>query len=193
MRSPAVSTREITAMLRAWGAGDEQASDELIRAVYQELRRQARFQLRRERANHTLDTSALINEAYLKLVEQRSVKWQDRHHFFALASKLMRRVLVDHARTRHRLKRGGADENIELDASLIGGIAIEIDVDLLALDEALTRLGALDEQQVKIVELRYFGGLEVTETAHILGISPSTVVRDWAVAKAWLKRQLANP
>ena len=193
MRLPVVSKKEITAMLRAWGSGDEQASDELIRAVYQELKRQARFQLRRERPNHTLDTAALINEAYLKLVEQRSVKWKDRNHFFALASKLMRRVLVDHARTKHRLKRGGADENFNLDAALtIADIANEIDIDMIALDEALTRLAALDEQQVKIVELRYFGGLEVTETAQVLGISTATVIRDWAVAKAWLKRQLTK-
>jgi len=192
MSLPVVSKREITAMLRAWGAGDEQASDELIRAVYQELRRQARFQLRRERPNHTLDSAALINEAYLKLVEQRSVKWKDRNHFFALASKLMRRVLVDHARTKHRLKRGGADENFNLDAALsVADISSEIDIDMIALDEALTRLAALDEQQVKIVELRYFGGLEVTETAQVLGISTATVVREWAVAKSWLKRQLA--
>ena len=191
MRLPVVSKKEITAMLRAWGSGDEQASDELIRAVYQELRRQARFQLRRERPNHTLDTAALINEAYLKLVEQRSVKWKDRNHFFALASKLMRRVLVDHARTKHRLKRGGADENFNLDAALtIADIANEIDIDMIALDEALTRLAALDEQQVKIVELRYFGGLEVTETAQVLDISTAMVIRDWAGAKAWLKRQL---
>ena len=193
MSVPVVSKREITAMLRAWGAGDEQASDELIRAVYQELKRQARFQLRRERPNHTLDTAALINEAYLKLVEQRSVKWKDRNHFFALASKLMRRVLVDHARTKHRLKRGGVDENINLDAALtVADISSEIDIDMIALDEALTRLAALDEQQVKIVELRYFGGLEVTETAQVLGISTATVIRDWAVAKSWLKRQLTK-
>ena len=193
MKLPVVSKKEITAMLRAWGAGDEQASDELIRAVYQELRRQARFQLRRERPNHTLDTAALINEAYLKLVEQRSVKWKDRNHFFALASKLMRRVLVDHARTRDRLKRGGADENFNLDAALtVADRSSEIDIDIIALDEALTRLAALDEQQVKIVELRYFGGLEVTETAQVLGISTATVIRDWAVAKSWLKRQLTK-
>ncbi|MEO7660658.1 MAG: ECF-type sigma factor, partial [Pyrinomonadaceae bacterium] len=126
-------------------------------------------------------------------VEQRSVKWKDRNHFFALASKLMRRVLVDHARTKHRLKRGGADENINLDAAqTVADISGEIDVDMIALDEALTRLAALDEQQVRIVELRYFGGLEVTETAHVLGISTATVIRDWAVAKSWLKRQLTK-
>ena len=178
-------------MLRAWGTGGEQASDELIRAVFDELRRQARFQLRRERPNHTLDTAALINEAYLKLVEQRSVKWKDRNHFFALASKLMRRVLVDHARTRYALKRGGADNGVDLDSALT--VADEtnlVNINVIALDEALTRLASIDEQQVKIVELRFFGGLEVTETAEVLGISTATVKREWAVAKAWLKRQL---
>lgn len=180
-------------MLRAWGAGGEQASDELIRAVYEELRRQARFQLRRERPNHTLDTAALINETYLKLVEQRSVKWKDRNHFFALASKLMRRVLVDHARAKHRLKRGGQDAPADLDAALtIAATSNEIDLDLIALDEALTRLAEVDEQQVKIVELRYFGGLEVTEAAAVLGISTATVKRDWAIAKAWLKQELSR-
>ena len=178
-------------MLRAWGAGGEQASDDLIRAVFDELRRQARFQLRHERPDHTLDTAALINEAYLRLVEQRSVKWKDRNHFFALASKLMRRVLVDHARSRHCLKRGGADEAVDMDAAFtVADEANAINIDVIALDEALTRLAGIDERQVKIVELRYFGGLEVTETARVLDISTATVKREWAVAKAWLKRQL---
>jgi RNA polymerase sigma factor (TIGR02999 family) len=192
MSLPSPSKKQITAMLRAWGAGGEQASDELIRAVYDELRRQARFQLRRERANHTLDTSALINEAYLKLIEQRSVKWSDRNHFYALASKLMRRVLVDHARTRHRLKRGGEDHPVELDAAMTVAGSTGLDIDLLALDEAMARLAALDEQQEKIVELRYFAGLEITETAAVLGISTATVKRDWAMAKAWLKQELTR-
>lgn len=179
-------------MLRAWGAGEEQASDELIRHVYDELRRQAQFQLRRERPNHTLDTAALINEAYLKLVQQRSVRWKDRNHFYALASQLMRRVLVDHAKARHRMKRGGREEAVDLDAALtVADAGSEIDIDLIALDEALDRLAALDEQQVKIVELRYFAGLEVTETAEVLNISATTVKRDWAIAKAWLKQELA--
>ena len=193
MNTPAISKKQITAMLRAWGAGGEQASDELIEAVYGELRRQARFQLRRERPNHTLDTSALINEAYLKLAEQRSVKWKDRNHFFALASKLMRRVLVDHARTRHRLKRGGQCAPANLDEALaVADRSNENNIDVIALDQALTRLASLDEQQVKIVELRYFGGLEVTEAAQVLGISTATVKRDWAIAKAWLKQELTR-
>jgi len=182
-------------MLRAWGAGEREASDDLVRAVYGELRRQAQLRLRRERANHTLDTSALINEAYLKLAEQRSVVWRDRGHFFAIASQLMRRILVDHARNRHRAKRGGADENIALDdvvpaAEPIGPDALSIDI--IALDQALERLAKIDEQQVRIVELRHFGGLEVTEVAAVLGISPATVKRDWAMAKAWLRAELTR-
>jgi RNA polymerase sigma factor (TIGR02999 family) len=190
-----LSKEEITGMLRAWGTGEEEASEDLIRAVYQELRQQARYQLRRERANHTLRTTALINEAYLKLIEQRSVKWKNRGHFFALAAELMRRILVDHARTRHRQKRGGAVENIALeDVPLTIAIAAsdKTEVDLLALDEALKRLAEIDKQQVQIVELRYFSGLNVEETAEVLNISPSTVKRDWVIAKAWLKHELTR-
>ena len=182
-------------MLRAWGAGEHEATEELIRAVYRELRLQARYQLRRERANHTLQTSALINEVYIKLVEQRSVKWENRGHFFALAAKLMRRILVDHAKTRHRIKRGGAEENIALDDAL-RTIAVaapdENVVDLIALDEALEALAKIDEQQVQIVELRYFSGLNVEETADVLNISTATVKRDWAVARAWLRHELTR-
>lgn len=195
MGSSKLSNKEITAMLRAWGAGTHEASDELVRAVYGELRRQAQLRLRRERANHTLDTSALINEAYLKLIEQRSVVWRDRGHFFAIASQLMRRILVYHARNRHRDKRGGAQENIGLDDLVPATEPIGPDtpnVDILALDQALKRLAEIDEQQVRIVELRHFGGLEVTETAAALGISPATVKRDWAMAKAWLKSELTR-
>ena len=181
-------------MLRQWSDGQEQPSDELIRAVYEQLRRQARRQLQRERSNHTLDTAALINEAYLKLVEQRSVKWNGRAHFFALAAELMRRILVDHARTRHRKKRGGHDEVIALDDALGAAplVTPPIDVDLIDLDDALRRLALLDEQQVKVVELRYFAGLGIEETAEILKISPATVKRDWASAKAWLRHELTR-
>lgn len=190
-----LSRKEITGMLRAWGEGEQEASEELIRAVYKELRRQARYQLRRERSNHTLQTSALINEAYIRLVEQRSVKWKNRGHFFALAAELMRRILVDHARARHRHKRGGTEENLALE-DIPPNITIaapgEMDIDLLALDEALNRLVEIDKQQVQIVELRYFSGLSVEETAGVLNISASTVKRDWAVAKAWLKYELTR-
>ena len=181
-------------MLKAWGEGGPSASsDELMRAVYSELSRQARYQLRHERPNHTLDTNALINEAYLKLVGQRSVKWKDRGHFFALSAQLMRRILVDHARARHRQKRGGIDETVAIEdvLTVVGG-SQSIDIDLIALDEALSRLAVLDPQQVKIVELRYFAGLEITETAQVLKISVSTVKRDWAMAKAWLKDELTR-
>jgi len=184
------SRNAITAMLRAWSDGEQHASDDLIRAVYDELRRQARRQLRRERRDHTLDTAALINEAYLKLIEQRSVRWQDREHFYALAAELMRRVLVDHARARHRQKRGGPKESKPLDN--IEVVTVPLDLDLIALDEALDRLAAIDKQQVKIVELRYFAGLEIAETAEVLKISPATVKRDWAAAKAWLKHELTR-
>ena len=190
MNSASPSRNEITAMLRAWSDGEQHASDDLIRAVYEQLRRQARRQLRRERRDHTLDTAALINEAYLKLVEQRSVRWQDRGHFFALAAELMRRVLVDHARTKHRQKRGGRDEAVELNELHL--TSAPIDVDMIALDEALDRLAQLDEQQVRVVELRYFAGLGINETAELLKVSPASVKRDWAAAKAWLKHELTR-
>jgi RNA polymerase sigma factor (TIGR02999 family) len=188
------SRNEITAMLRAWSDGEQHASDDLIRAVYDELRRQARRQLRRERRDHTLDTAALINEAYLKLIEQRSVQWQDRGHFFALAAQLMRRVLVDHARTKHRQKRGGGNEHAVID-EIEGTPRLASparNIDLIALDAALARLAVIDPQQVRIVELRYFAGLEIAETAKVLNISPATVKRDWAAAKAWLKHELTR-
>lgn len=194
MSSASTSRSHITAMLRAWGDGEQQASDQLIRAVYEQLRRQARRQLRRERVGHTLDTAALINEAYLKLVEQRSIKWQGRGHFYALAAELMRRILVDHARTKHRQKRGGHDEAIDLDDA-VGSpplVSPPLNVDLIALDEALNRLALLDEQQVRVVELRYFAGLGIEETAQALNISVATVKREWAAAKAWLRHELTR-
>lgn len=181
-------------MLRAWSDGKQDASDDLMRAVYDQLRRQARRHLRRERPNHTFDTAALINEAYLKLVEQRSVKWQDRGHFFALAAELMRRVLVDHARTKHRQKRGGRDEAITLEG-ILGSARVAsapLNVDLIALDDALNRLALLDEQQVRVIELRYFAGLGIADTAEALGISIASVKREWAAAKAWLKHELTR-
>jgi RNA polymerase sigma-70 factor, ECF subfamily len=182
------------AMLRLWSDGAEQASEELIRTVYAELRGQARRQLRRERANHTLDTAALINEAYIKLVDQRSVKWRDRGHFFGLAAELMRRVLVDHARSRHRGKRGGGKEAIALDDVHPAAIPMTqaFDVDIIALDDALVRLAARDPRQVRIVELRYFAGLDVEQTAEVMEISTATVKREWAVAKGWLRHEMTR-
>ena len=181
-------------MLRAWSGGEQHAADDLIRVVYAELRGQARLHLRRERPNHTLNTAALINEAYLKLIEQRGVKWQNRHHFFGLATQLMRRILVDHAKARHRLKRGGDNENFALEDVIGAGepATDTLNIDLIALDEALERLGEMDEQQMRVVELRYFGGLEIAETAKVLKISPATVKRDWMMAKSWLKKELTR-
>jgi RNA polymerase sigma factor (TIGR02999 family) len=192
MSDSSLTHKQITSMLRAWGAGDSSVSEELIRAVYKELRWRARHQLQRERANHTLQTTALINEAYLKLVEQRSINWQNRSQFFGLAAEIMRRILVDHAKTRHRQKRGGGVDHLPLEAGLTIAVSNKNQVDVIALDEALKRLAKIDHQQVRIVELRYFSGLSVEDTADVLGISPATVKRDWAVAKAWLRHELTR-
>ncbi|HEX5602536.1 MAG TPA: sigma-70 family RNA polymerase sigma factor [Pyrinomonadaceae bacterium] len=169
---------------------EKEALDELMPIVYDELRRQAARYLRRERAGHTLQTTALIHEAYVRLVDQRRVQWQNRAHFFGIAGQMMRRILVDHARTKKRVKRGGSDVKISLaDATVL---VQEQDLDVVALDEALTRLAEIDEQQSKVVELRFFSGLTVEETAEVMGISPATVKRDWSMAKAWLHRELSG-
>jgi len=147
--------------------------------------------LRRERQNHTLQTTALIHEAYLKLVEQARVSWQNREHFFAISANVMRRILVNYANARQRKKRGGSAENLDLDESL-SIVVKKTDVDLLGLDEALTRLGKMDKQQEQIVELRYFSGLTIEETAEALGVSPATIKRDWKLTKAWLHRELSG-
>jgi RNA polymerase sigma-70 factor, ECF subfamily len=182
--------QNVTQLLIAWDSGDKEALDQLIPIVYDELRRQASRYLRRERAGHTLQTTALIHEAYLRLVDQRNVHWQNRAQFFGIAAQLMRRILVDHARTKHRAKRGGSGVRVSLtDAT---SITKDPDLDLVELDEALNRLAAIDEQQGKIVELRFFSGLNVEETAAALGISPATVKRDWSVAKAWLHREISR-
>ena len=176
-------------MLHAWSDGDTEALNKLLPLVYDELHRQARRCLRRERAGHTLQTTDLIHEAYLKLAGHAEVEWEDRAHFFALSAKVMRHILIDYARGKHRGKRGG--DALRLSLSKAEPVATEeSDVDLLALDEALTRLGAIDEQQSRVVELRYFSGLDIEETAAALGISPATVKRDWTTAKAWLGREL---
>ena len=185
-------SQQITVLLREWSDGKREALDELLPLVYDELHKQARRYLRKERQDHTLQTTALIHEAYLKLIDQRSVAWENRTHFFAIAAQMMRRILVDHARTRHREKRGG-DDAVKLpleEAMLI--VVDEKDVDLLALDEALNGLEAVDEQQARVVELRYFSGLSLEETAEALKISRATVARDWAMAKAWLHRELTR-
>ena len=175
--------------MEAWSEGNSRALDELLPLVYEELRKQARRFLRKERPNHTLQSAALIHEAYLNLVEQKNIHWQNREHFFAISGNVMRRILVNYANARHRKKRGGAAEDLELDEQIVRA-AQSTEVDLLALDEALTRLAKKDEQQARIVELRYFSGLTIEETAGILGISPATMKRDWNLTKAWLYREL---
>lgn len=182
-------SENVTELLLAWGRGDEAARDELIPLVYATLRRIARRQLRGERGGLSLETAALINEAYLKLVEQ-TVSWQNRAHFFGIAARLMREFLVDHARARSRLKRGGDLRQISLTSAV--KIAQEQSVDLLALDEALGTLAEVDPQSSRIVELRFFGGLTIEETAQALGVSTPTVERGWRDARAWLQTKL-NP
>ena len=189
---PVPAPETITKLLQQWSDGDRDVLDQLLPLVYDELHRQAARYLRRERPGHTLQTTALIHEAYLKLIDQRAVHWQSRTHFFAIAAQLMRRILVDHARTKHREKRGGNAERLTLDEAALGAGA-EQSVDLLALDEALTRLAALDEQQARVVELRYFSGLSLEETAAALHISRATTARTWNMAKAWLHRELTRP
>jgi RNA polymerase sigma factor (TIGR02999 family) len=186
------SSKGITEMLVAWSEGrGEEVANALLPLVYDELHRQAHRYLRRERQNHTLQTSALINEAYLKLVEQRNVQFESRTHFFAIAANLMRQILIDYAKTKHRLKRGGVKTDLPLEeAMLIAGE--EKNFDLIGLDEALSRLAEFDPQQARVVELKFFGGLSSEETAEVLKISPSTVKRDWALAKAWLYQELAK-
>ena len=189
MENPAENSQNITRMLKDWSGGDREALDQLLPFVYDELHRQASRYLRRERSDHTLQTTALIHEAYLKLIDQKEVEWQNRAHFFAVAAQAMRRILVDYARTRKREKRGGDDVKLQLDEA-INVSSGEKSIDLVALDEALTRLAEFDERQARVVELRYFSGMTEEETAEVLGTSPATVRRDWNMAKAWLHSQL---
>jgi RNA polymerase sigma factor (sigma-70 family) len=199
----------VTQLLASWRGGDKAALGELTGLVYQELRSLAQRHLRRERSNHTIQRTALVNEAFVRLVNQQSVDWQSRAHFFGLASNLMRRILVDHARARLASKRGGGVEAVSLDEIVNpadpqdtsgpgpryaepGQVDGETDEDVAAIDEALTRLGALDERQAKIVEMRYFGGLTIEETAAAIGISDATVKREWTLARAWLRRELSK-
>jgi len=180
----------VTQLLIEWGKGDKEALDKLVPLVYEELRRQAARYLRHERVGHTLQTTALIHEAYVRLVDQRNVHWQNRAHFFGIAAQMMRRILIDHARSKKRAKRGGSDIRISFtEASLK---TPDRDLDIVALDEALERLAQIDEQQSRIVELRFFSGLTVEETAEVLSISTATVKRDWSMAKAWLHREISG-
>ncbi len=179
---------DISRLLHAWGNGDQGALAQLTPIVYAELRRLARRYMKGERPGHSLQTTALVNEAYMRLVDYNRMKWQDRAHFFAVSAQLMRRILVEHAR-RHNLKRGGGVEHISLDeAALVGGR----DRDMVALDDALNSLERFDPRKVQVVEMRFFGGLSVEETAEVLKVSPITVMRDWNTAKAWLYRELTG-
>lgn len=182
---------EVSEMLKDWSDGDRSAADRFMPLIYDELRRQAHRFLNRERANHTLQTTALVHEAFLRLVDQHNVSWQNRAHFFGLAGQMMRRILVNYAVSRGRGKRGGLNGPIRLDDTIAAATpATTSDVDLLALDEALMRLEKMDERQTRIIELRYFSGLSIDETAEVLGISPATVKREWNMAKAWLRAEL---
>jgi RNA polymerase sigma-70 factor (ECF subfamily) len=185
------SESNVTQLLRDWSAGDKGAFDQLVPLVQAELRRLARRYVARERAGHTLQTSALVNEAYLRLVDQQSVAWKDRAHFLAVAAQVMRHVLVDYARRRGYAKRGGGAFKVSL--SEAAPVAYERAAELLALDAALDALAAYDPRKSRVVELRFFGGLSVDETAEALGVAPVTVMREWRAAKAWLLDELGRP
>jgi RNA polymerase sigma factor (TIGR02999 family) len=180
----------VTQLLIDWSNGDKAALDKLIPLVYDELRRLARYYMRRERSGATLQTTALVNEAYLRLIDQKNVRWQNRAHFFAIAAQLMRRILIDRARKRYNSKRGGDVQKISLDEAAVVSKARA--GDLVALDEALSDLEKMDQRKGKVVELRFFGGLNIEETAEVMAISPATVQREWSMAKAWLYRELSG-
>jgi RNA polymerase sigma factor (TIGR02999 family) len=184
------SSRRVTELLVAWSGGDSSALDALIPLVHRELLRLARRQMKREHEGHTLQTTALVNEAYLRLVDLSRIRWQDRAHFFAMSARLMRRILVDHARSRRYLKRGGGAVRVSFDEAL--AVSRESAADLVALDDALQSLVRLDPRKGQVVELRYFGGLSVDETAAALQVSPETVMRDWRLSKAWLLREISR-
>ena len=190
MTEPSSKTHQVTELLDAWSRGDKEALDKLMPLVYEELRRLARQHMRRERAGHTLQTTALVNEAYLRLVDQRRAQWQNRAQFFGVAAQLMRRILVDHARSRHRLKREGDAHKVSLDQAAT--VSHEQSPELLALDEALKRLEAMNERMGRIVELRFFGGLSIEETAEVLKVSAGTVMKDWTFAKAFMHETISN-
>ncbi len=189
-RMATLSQKDITGLLLDWGSGDKAALDRLIPLVYKELRRMAHQYMRRERAGNTLQTSALINEAYIRLIDYKKMRWQDRAHFFAVAAQAMRRILVERARSRGRDKRGGAAQRVSLDEA--ADVAAERAADIIALDDALTYLSAIAPRKGQIVELRYFGGLNIDETAEVLGVSSPTVQREWRAAKAWLYRAISE-
>src|SRR5215831_10304376 len=179
---------EVTQLLRAWSEGDQQALEKLTPLVYAELHRRAHRQMARERSGQTLQTTALVNEIYVQLIDLRGVSWRDRAHFFALSSRLIRRVLIDAARARASLKRGAGSLHVTLDEDML--VSTEPRADVVALDDALIALAAIDERKSQVVELRFFGGLSIEEAAELLKVSPETVKRDWKLAKAWLRREL---
>lgn len=181
---------DVTKLLRDWSDGEQQAFDELLPIIYNELHRLAHNYLNRERDDHTLQTTALVHEAYLKLVDQNNVQWQNRSHFFAIAAQAMRRILIDNARRHAANKRGNTPEKLSLDDAAT--ISVERNENLLALDDALKQLEAIDPQQSRVIELRYFGGLTIEETAEVLNLSPATVKREWAMARAWLYKSITG-
>jgi RNA polymerase sigma factor (TIGR02999 family) len=184
------STHEVTQLLLAWSDGDHTALDKLTPLVYEELRRMAHRYMSHERPGHTLQTTALVNEAYLRLVNREAVQWQNRAHFFGIAAQVMRHILVDHARSHAYKKRGGGTQTISLDEAMV--VSQDRAAEVVALDDVLKELANIDPQQSRIVELRFFGGLTIEETAVVLGLSPATIKREWSTAKAWLYHELAK-
>ena len=184
------STHEVTQLLLAWSDGDRAALDKLTPLVYEDLRRMAHRYMSRERPDHTMQTTALVNEAYLRLVNREAVHWQNRAHFFAIAAQVMRHILVDHARSHAYAKRGGGTRKISLDEAMV--VSQERAAEVVALDDVLKELAKIDSQQSRIVELRFFGGLTIEETAEVLHLSAATIKREWSTAKAWLYHELAK-
>ncbi|MCA1636312.1 MAG: sigma-70 family RNA polymerase sigma factor [Acidobacteria bacterium] len=181
-------SHQVTKLLKDWGAGDESVPDELMPLVYDELRRLAHQYMRREKPGHTLQTSALVNEAYVRLVDQSKIQWESRTHFFGIAARLMRQILVDQARHRNFAKRGGGAIRVSLNEAT--NVAQEQSASVMALDDALNRLEKIDPRKSRIVELRFFGGMSIEETAEALKVSPGTVMRDWTFARAWLQKEM---
>lgn len=184
------SPQNITQLLVDWSNGDQAALEKLIPMVEGELRRLARHYMHQERPGHTLQTTALVNEAYIRLIDQKRVRWQNKAHFLGIAAQIMRRILLDHAKTRHRAKRGGSARQVSL--SEVAALSTEESEELIALDDALKKLAKVDDRKSQVIELRYFGGLTVEETAEFLKVSPVTVERDWSLAKAWLRREIGK-
>jgi RNA polymerase sigma factor (TIGR02999 family) len=186
------SAPDVTRLLSNWSNGDQAALDQLLPLVYSELRRLASAYLRRERSNHTLQSTALVHEAFMRMVNQQDVQWKNRAHFFAIASQMIRRILVDYARSQHAEKRGSGAVKLALDEAMAVPQAPATDVDLLGLNDALDRLAAMDERQSRIVELRFFAGLSIEETAEVMSLSPASIKREWQTARAWLFREMTR-